>query len=608
MANVTIENNGELFNSADFFSDLWSAFNNTTYADRLSAVLNGLRIFDINATTDFQSGGALTSYTNGQTTTVNLDRYQVEMTGTLSASGSRLSLYKITDFLNGDVFILSGDLQYNYYPLYPGTQLLPGSKITGFTIVSGNAIGFAECDAILQSDYKTLTGTLSSATSFTMATAFTDGGTTPFYGLVAENSITFSFDLNTGATSFSGTTNSQMGGIATTSLEEIRNTGTFTWSDYIKIDGMSLGVNSPPTTDVFASSDNVSMSGSFGSTFFSGGGNDTITGSVNNDTFVGGAGNDSIIGGDGIDTVVFSGARANYTIAKSGSEYIFTDLVLNRDGVDRLNNVELVKFSDGENFLNDQYVNATSITRVFGPGFYQTAKGNTVAAEFGYLVGDVIDTYDILLNSALKNYIPKAANLFLIRYDNGDKGIISSTLGKYKEQKFNANGIATGLPQKLTIDQMFAKELEGNVDLNNDGYIGNVVREVIDNDGDLSPNNFGIYKLSSGKYVVAEAEATIGELLVSDTVLMKTSLKAWKVPVGGTIIAAAEKPSGDIEILLNVGTATRIQVFDQDTGLLIGKAVLKADDIAAREYYYNFDLNTDLQVILIGQESPPLGW
>ncbi|MGO4843744.1 hypothetical protein AB4144_66850, partial [Rhizobiaceae sp. 2RAB30] len=49
---------------------------------------------------------------------------------------------------------------------------------------------------------------------------------------------------------------------------------------------------------------------------------DTITGGSGNDTIVGGAGNDVIDGGGGTgDTVVFSGARADYSVSLQGATY-----------------------------------------------------------------------------------------------------------------------------------------------------------------------------------------------------------------------------------------------------------------------------------------------
>lgn len=81
-----------------------------------------------------------------------------------------------------------------------------------------------------------------------------------------------------------------------------------------------------------------------------GDGNDTLIGGIGNDTLVGGAGNDSHRGGYGLDLAVFSGAKAGYTIAKSGSVIEVTDTTAANgdDGIDSLAGIERIQFGDFE--------------------------------------------------------------------------------------------------------------------------------------------------------------------------------------------------------------------------------------------------------------------
>ncbi len=96
--------------------------------------------------------------------------------------------------------------------------------------------------------------------------------------------------------------------------------------------------------------ENVNAGGSSAAvTLVGSSGANVLTGGSANDTFTGGAGNDAIDGGAGTgDKVVFSGARANYTISFSGATYTAVD---NRggspDGTDTVTNVENFQFSDG---------------------------------------------------------------------------------------------------------------------------------------------------------------------------------------------------------------------------------------------------------------------
>lgn len=78
-----------------------------------------------------------------------------------------------------------------------------------------------------------------------------------------------------------------------------------------------------------------------------GGGNDTLSGGAGNDTLTGGVGDDVIDGGIGIDTSLYSGDRANYSIANSTGGRVLTDGMAGRDGMNTLIGVERFGFSNG---------------------------------------------------------------------------------------------------------------------------------------------------------------------------------------------------------------------------------------------------------------------
>lgn len=76
-------------------------------------------------------------------------------------------------------------------------------------------------------------------------------------------------------------------------------------------------------------------------------GNDTLKGGEGDDILTGGRGNDLLDGGEGFDIAVYSGRRDDYSIGIEGGLFVVTDLRPgDRDGVDRLANVELLKFTD----------------------------------------------------------------------------------------------------------------------------------------------------------------------------------------------------------------------------------------------------------------------
>ena len=77
--------------------------------------------------------------------------------------------------------------------------------------------------------------------------------------------------------------------------------------------------------------------------------NDVLIGDGNDNEISGDGGNDTIDGGNGYDTAVYSGAKSQYKIVKNADGSVtVTDLrpVGFSDGVDRLTNVEVLRFSD----------------------------------------------------------------------------------------------------------------------------------------------------------------------------------------------------------------------------------------------------------------------
>ena len=90
------------------------------------------------------------------------------------------------------------------------------------------------------------------------------------------------------------------------------------------------------------------LGGTGNDTVSGGAGNDMLFGGDGNDTISGGAGNDIIAGGAGTDTVLFSGGIADYTIHRSGGTVTVTGLNGVSDGVDVIDGVEILRFSDYE--------------------------------------------------------------------------------------------------------------------------------------------------------------------------------------------------------------------------------------------------------------------
>ena len=84
---------------------------------------------------------------------------------------------------------------------------------------------------------------------------------------------------------------------------------------------------------------------------------DILNGGEGNDVLTGGLGNDWLDGGNGgANVAVFSGTRAEYNLEwLSGNQSLnlqVTDSVDGRDGRDTLNNVQILRFTDGDLVLD----------------------------------------------------------------------------------------------------------------------------------------------------------------------------------------------------------------------------------------------------------------
>ena len=96
-------------------------------------------------------------------------------------------------------------------------------------------------------------------------------------------------------------------------------------------------------------------------------GADTIQGNAFDNILQGGTGDDQIDGGAGTDTAVFSGRKAQYSIARSG----VTLQVSGPDGNDTLTNIERLRFDDGS-VAFDTAGTAGSAYRLYQAAFNRT--------------------------------------------------------------------------------------------------------------------------------------------------------------------------------------------------------------------------------------------
>jgi Ca2+-binding RTX toxin-like protein len=127
---------------------------------------------------------------------------------------------------------------------------------------------------------------------------------------------------------------------------------------------------------------------------------DTLIGNSGENFLRGGAGNDTINGGDGSDTAVFSGNRADYTIAVNANGALtVADKVANRDGTDTLSQIEQLQFSDQTITVNAAWA-ALPFPDLFAANLSQA---KAIASAYQTLLGGIpgISGFDFLIKGNL---------------------------------------------------------------------------------------------------------------------------------------------------------------------------------------------------------------
>ncbi len=129
-------------------------------------------------------------------------------------------------------------------------------------------------------------------------------------------------------------------------------------------------------------------------------GDDTIGGEKGNDTLNGGGGNDSLDGQEGIDTVVYAGGRDAMTLTHNADNgYTIQDDV-NTEGIDTLNNIERINFSD-EKLALDINGNAGITAKTLGAVFGKDSISNKEYVGIGLQLLDGGMSYNDLMKVAL---------------------------------------------------------------------------------------------------------------------------------------------------------------------------------------------------------------
>ena len=126
--------------------------------------------------------------------------------------------------------------------------------------------------------------------------------------------------------------------------------------------------------------------GNSGDTINGTNGNDTLSGGDGNDTLYGGKGNDDLYGGAGDDTAVLTGNASQYLVSYDAATATYTvkDSVANRDGTDRLQSIEFLRFADSTTTLSTTGTALPTIT--LSAATASITEGNTASQPLTFTV------------------------------------------------------------------------------------------------------------------------------------------------------------------------------------------------------------------------------
>ena len=137
-----------------------------------------------------------------------------------------------------------------------------------------------------------------------------------------------------------------------------------------------------------------------------------------------------------------------------------------------------------------------------------------------------------------------------------------------------------------------------------------MIARIFDGDGHVANDSIGLYQSALGVIYLDTANAQTGWAVSAQAqALVLASGRFFALKAGQSILGLAERSDGQLELIYTKGTRFIAQPFDEESGLLEGGAKkLSEAQVLAREYYYDLDLNSDGDISLTGQASPPSDW
>ena len=155
-------------------------------------------------------------------------------------------------------------------------------------------------------------------------------------------------------------------------------------------------------------------------------------------------------------------------------------------------------------------------------GLYKTATGSYIADTADLAVGDYADDPTLLIKQTVSRgktstslydfkYTPTGA----VAYTEGGGSVYyQDTKGKWFRDNFSDDGVFQ-TTDSLTLSEVRNEEAVHDLDLDGDGVVGDTIESVLANDG----QGKGIFKTTSGSYIVDDGTLSVGDQTNDPTIL-----------------------------------------------------------------------------------------
>ena len=234
-------------------------------------------------------------------------------------------------------------------------------------------------------------------------------------------------------------------------------------------------------------------------------------------------------------------------------------------------------------------------------GLYKTSSGSYMVDTADLAVGGYADDPTLLVTQKVIRgktstslydfrYIPTGAVAYA---EGGGSVYYKDTKDKWFRDNFNDDGVFQ-TTTSLTLSEVRNEEAVHDLDFDGDGVVGDTIESVLANDG----KGKGIFKTTSGSYIVDNDSLNVGDQTSDPTLLIKQAISRGKTTT--SLQDFNHRPTG---IVSNTDGSSAVYYQDTEgnwfkesfssTGVFATKESYTLSQLFADESTYKNDLNND---------------